>query len=485
MYKLKLLPFIVLICYGINLQSQSFWEWTEPVSLTDSLSDNHNPYMIRSLNNQGEQLFMVWEKHVDSLTTDLYIDNILDSLPEELILHNNATHLSHPLLLHMPYPVSQDSLFFLFYETSENGSQDIRYGIYRANGSITESVDFATTDGDESQLDINGGYWFKAGNKWALNNLVWINDGKLCYSELQIEDDQWSFTTPIVIDSNTCSNPVVTMQQPIYYLKDDGTGNNHVYRAHKTYQSGWEIMKIYDEGHCLNLYKDRVLSDYLCWTANIDSVWKPIFYYWDQAEELELESDEAFDPALMGNDIITKSTDQNYQYVHIAMPHMEAGYDELYMNPEPYNSLWFENFTLSSMNNKNPAFFGGEYVGSSCIYTYLVWEAAINDHWQLRSSKILLCIGGIEENESNALEATVFPNPFSNEVKIGFTLRKQSQTTLQIFDQAGQEVYISAIGLLQAGSHQLQWADTDLPAGVYVVKLTAGDEIFTSKVIKE
>lgn len=476
---------VLTCCYGQNIQSQSFWEWSDPVALTDSVSDNHNPYMIRSYNNQEEVVYMVWEKHIDSLTTDLYIDNILDPDPGELLLHNIFTHISHPILLHMPYSVSQDSLFFLFYETNESGNQDIKYCVYLADGGITESVDFAVSDGDESQLDINGGFWYKSGNKWAVNNLVWINDGKLCYSELQVEDNQWSFTPPIVLDSNSCSNPLVTMQQPIYYLRDDGAGTNHVYRAHKTYQSGWEIMKVYDQGHCLNLYKDMVLSDYLCWTAFIDSIWKPVLYYWDMSEELDLESETPFDPALMGNDIITKSGADMYQYVHIAMPYEDEGYDELYMNPEPYNSLWFENFTHSSTDNQNPAFFFGEDVGSSCFHTYLVWEAAINDHWQLRSSKILLCIGGIKETNVNTLKANIFPNPFRDELSVEFTLETQSQVSLQIFDRSGKQIYISSQGIMKQGQQQLNWGASLLPAGVYIIKLTAGEKVFTSKVVKE
>lgn len=479
--------FILLVFFlngGTVLYAQSFWEWTDPKALTDSLSNNHNPFLLRIYNNLEEQVYMVWERSSDSLTTGLYIDNILDTIPPEMVMHENGIQYTNPLLLKMPYTTSPDSLFFLFYESNENGHTDIRYCIMLADGTFTQSGAFAATDQDDAQLDVTGGAFYNTDQPYAISKLTWIQDEKLMYAGLEADGNSWYFTEAETIDSTACTNPLVSvMDQTIFYLKADSSGSKHVYRAHKTSQSGWVKTMVYDDGNCQNLTKDRVLSDYLCWAAERDGEWKLIFYYWGMTEELDLTADEALDPAVMGNDIITKSTASQYQYAHIAVPYSEGGFDEIFMNPEPYYNLAFENFTQSMCNNRCPAFFPGENVGS-CFYVYLLWETEKGSHWQINSSKIILCIGGIPEYTAEDPGLMVHPNPFTGSSTISFTLKESSSCRIDIRNARGTLVKTMGEQLFDRGLNNHQWNGADLPSGIYFISLTCHGRTFSYKCVK-
>jgi len=71
-----------------------------------------------------------------------------------------------------------------------------------------------------------------------------------------------------------------------------------------------------------------------------------------------------------------------------------------------------------------------------------------------------------------------YPNPFNPSTVIEFTLSKQANVDLKVYNVLGQEVATLAHGILPAGLHSVTFNAKDLASGVYFYRLTADQ--FTS-----
>lgn len=78
-----------------------------------------------------------------------------------------------------------------------------------------------------------------------------------------------------------------------------------------------------------------------------------------------------------------------------------------------------------------------------------------------------------------------FPNPFSNNSTIIFSLPKPAHTNLSVYDITGKQVAVLVNGTLQAGNHKANFNAGRLPSGVYTLKLIYNDKVITRKLLKE
>jgi hypothetical protein len=76
-----------------------------------------------------------------------------------------------------------------------------------------------------------------------------------------------------------------------------------------------------------------------------------------------------------------------------------------------------------------------------------------------------------------------YPNPFTSSLHMSFQLPVETKVTITLCDLAGRTL-VSKQSNLQAGPHQ-QTLKNDLPAGLYVVKLIYGGQVYTSIVVKQ
>jgi hypothetical protein len=80
----------------------------------------------------------------------------------------------------------------------------------------------------------------------------------------------------------------------------------------------------------------------------------------------------------------------------------------------------------------------------------------------------------------------VWPNPFSGELHIEFELVADAKVVLQVVDMQGQALLQRRLGRLRAGLHKVEWeeAASRLPAGAYLLRLVADDQVQHEKIIK-
>jgi agmatine/peptidylarginine deiminase len=97
-------------------------------------------------------------------------------------------------------------------------------------------------------------------------------------------------------------------------------------------------------------------------------------------------------------------------------------------------------------------------------------------------------INAIKDKQSSADLKTNFPNPFSTETNIPFTINKNGKVILEIFDLRGVKVRSLIAGQLIAGHRNVLWNGIDdqgnrLPGGIYLYKLTTERQTFTKRMV--
>jgi len=77
-----------------------------------------------------------------------------------------------------------------------------------------------------------------------------------------------------------------------------------------------------------------------------------------------------------------------------------------------------------------------------------------------------------------------YPNPFTQNTRIAFTLDTQSPVALAICDPSGREVAkLLENAFLEAGIHSVEFRANDLPGGMYTVVLRAGSSIRHQRIL--
>ena len=78
----------------------------------------------------------------------------------------------------------------------------------------------------------------------------------------------------------------------------------------------------------------------------------------------------------------------------------------------------------------------------------------------------------------------IFPNPFSGEINVSFTLDEENYIKIEIFNLTCKKVAVLNESVLEEGDHKLTFSGHHLSAGVYFCRLQAGDRIMMKKIIK-
>ncbi|MBM3328437.1 MAG: T9SS type A sorting domain-containing protein [Calditrichaeota bacterium] len=76
-----------------------------------------------------------------------------------------------------------------------------------------------------------------------------------------------------------------------------------------------------------------------------------------------------------------------------------------------------------------------------------------------------------------------FPNPFNSQVRIGFSLKEESDIRLTIHDLIGREVKVMESGRKMPGYYDAVWNADNHPAGVYFCRLNIKGNEFTQKLV--
>jgi len=76
-----------------------------------------------------------------------------------------------------------------------------------------------------------------------------------------------------------------------------------------------------------------------------------------------------------------------------------------------------------------------------------------------------------------------FPNPFNPSTVIKYQLPKESFVTIKIYDLLGRDVKTLVKEEKSTGSYSVKFNSANLPSGIYLYRLQAGDFVQTRKMI--
>ncbi len=76
-----------------------------------------------------------------------------------------------------------------------------------------------------------------------------------------------------------------------------------------------------------------------------------------------------------------------------------------------------------------------------------------------------------------------YPNPFNPSTTIRFSLPKSQEVTLRVFDISGKEVALLISGKVTGGNNSIKFNAGNLPSGIYIYRLEAGNFIQSKKMI--
>ena len=91
--------------------------------------------------------------------------------------------------------------------------------------------------------------------------------------------------------------------------------------------------------------------------------------------------------------------------------------------------------------------------------------------------------GAIEQVPQSFALHQNYPNPFNPSTTIEFSLPKSSPVVIKIYDLLGREVALLVDDVFQPGTHKVIWNAADLPSGVYIYHIRAGEFTDSRKLI--
>ena len=89
----------------------------------------------------------------------------------------------------------------------------------------------------------------------------------------------------------------------------------------------------------------------------------------------------------------------------------------------------------------------------------------------------------VEFEPENYSLAQNYPNPFNPSTSISFTLTKSTFVRLKIFNILGNEVTTLLNQVMPGGRHEIKFDANNLPSGVYLYTISAGDFVDTKKML--
>jgi len=480
---------IISLFISCSVQAQGFGEWTDPEPLTDSLSNNANAYLYHQWISGAERLFMVWEKETDSLSTAIYLKDILDSQPPQVVISNPGIKYSNPKI--MDAHGHADSHILIIYESTENNNLDINYIPYSLSTGLGDPIALIDTPFDDTNYTIAPEWNFSKDNLGShQNSISWISDSILFIKNFLEVGDTAYFSEVVYTDSSRCSQPYLEMgfwgpHCGLLYIKSDS--NKHILMSAACNHAGeWSgPITRYDSSDNRNPNQALCYDSHKLWSTHMDSTWRVIVEndMWGNAYTIyPIKKDSPFKPVATGQSYGVKSFIP-YLFVAVVYQDSISGMNEIFMTEYP-GSTAFHSFTNSGTMNRNPQIFEGEHIYTSCWYHYIVWESYRNDHWQIWASKLINCVGNTDENNLDDFFISAYPNPFTHKTTLEFTLDSRSDVAIEVYDNRGIRVGTIANQSFDQGEHQLRWNSDGMPAGVYIIKMTVGDMIYTKKVVK-
>ncbi|MCF8301762.1 MAG: T9SS type A sorting domain-containing protein [Bacteroidales bacterium] len=473
---MKPIQVLILACILLmnqSIHSQELNEWQGVELITDTISDNHNPFIIN-----WDGLFIYWERSAPEAT--LICCKSLYNLQAEVdtVLFEPGVHFRNPRGLKLsPYQqLTYDAEFLLVYERWENDEGHVAYLKFYGDGTYSDPILIS-----EEIVPMNSVF-----SRDGIG-IVWMDDGRIMFSNLT---NNAGFEQPVVVDSGNYRMPVIT---PTFYfacLAEIGDQTNLM-----TFSNGpepqieYEADTLFDLTTELNLGMNGNMS-HISFGSIENQLYKAQIYRLETSTLTEIiypEGVEKFFPSVMSLEVPVKKT---------YLPCMATFVSDTGDGKEIFADGFFTSPSTQNISNyqgtdtKPKLFYGATgFKEGIRVEMICVWESNRNNHCALAMNKIWMDIPGNTDEGDHVQKAfSIKPNPMSNSTTIEYTLKEKGEVSIQIYDQHGKLIDHLLNEEKAAGTHQVQWNGTTfngkpVPAGVYLVKMETAGLSQTGKLI--
>lgn len=92
--------------------------------------------------------------------------------------------------------------------------------------------------------------------------------------------------------------------------------------------------------------------------------------------------------------------------------------------------------------------------------------------------------GDGELPSGSGIQLAAYPSPFSDALTVSFELGEPESVAIDLYDLLGRHVGRLREGMMAAGRNRAQFSMASLPVGMYLIKVTAGDDEYLDSVFK-
>ncbi|MCF8301759.1 MAG: T9SS type A sorting domain-containing protein [Bacteroidales bacterium] len=462
--------------------TQELHQWHEPVMLTDSLSDNHDPCISTFNSITPAQSIMAWEKVINENTTAICIRELTEMPPTDTVLYEDNVHYLNPEIM-KPYhgfPKSE-VMYLLIYNRVEGEDHSLAYFEAYDDGTYSEPTEIASAIGDSLA--------FSAANEIGI---AYSKQEEIRYAPLLEEKSKDLYFGEVqVVDTGNCFSPFLSMDYKLCWLKavDDSMAIMH--SAYSFYQDEWSEPEEVYRGQEITGFggnKKGAFTSLIHWYEPAEPYSK-VFYYGLLSGELhEME--------------IPENTAKSYPTV-ITYPMITTGFTivdaligfvvdsgdnpEIFANNQMYGSYPEINISNYAGMDTKPEMFLGE-IGPYWMEILCTWESYRNGHWVIMKNYLYAALGSVEETESTAGDFKLHPNPMDHSATVSYELNNPGPVRISIYDQRGKIIKTLINEEKDSGHHQITWdrtsADgTDVPPGIYLIRFNTGSQSASKKLI--
>ncbi|MBK9097954.1 MAG: T9SS type A sorting domain-containing protein [bacterium] len=151
---------------------------------------------------------------------------------------------------------------------------------------------------------------------------------------------------------------------------------------------------------------------------------------------------------------------------------------------EDGNTLWSKTYggTFNNIGRSINKTSDGSFIIAGDYYSE---DTNTRDVWLL---KVDPDISDVERDEQAEIPETIilkqnYPNPFNPSTTFEFGIPEIQFVSLSVYNLLGEQVGLLVNEILSAGNYRVDWDAGDLPSGIYIYKLIAGEFSLSNKMI--
>jgi hypothetical protein len=387
----------IFSCLSCFLFSQQNYKWSDPVALSDSLSD-HSDATLKFVNfYAGESHYVFWVRSENNYSSDIVAKRYYETEQPVPVVFEGDIKYRNPQVIPFNNFGNQDTLFALLYEAETGPGFDIFYQFYTTTG-FTNPIALTNTFPSVQNMDVS--------NSGAI---VWEQSDTICFTRLHgVGGGEVYFDTITRIDSIGCGQVTISKDMEgvndsyVAYMKYIDDTARICLRSWESQTSGWSDVQIVSQ-ELFNVWPKFSESSWSMVNPTLSWDKQRVDSSWIQAVDPYLP-DEIYEPAFAQYPRfnthfynVFMGVDWIWDYAVMVFEWSGQEQTEIYGNEGWLLQNISEHVSISkspSTPDINPYLFEGRNYSDNYQDVILIWEKWRHTKMQLFTSKIRVLITG-------------------------------------------------------------------------------------------